>query len=129
MSNNELIKIENRSSWEAALESEKWIEPLVDIYETSEAYILIANLPGVSRDNIRIKLENEYLVIMARIDFTSAVKRKYILNENPIGNFYRKFKLSSSVDENKIDAGLENGQLKIIMNKHERVKPKTIEIN
>ena len=54
--------------------------------------------------------------------------RKYILNENEIGNYYRKFRISNSVDETKIEARFENGQLIVKLPKHDRIKPRTIDI-
>ena len=74
------------------------------------------------------KIEEGDLIIMGRINFKDEMSRKYILKEIDSSNFYRKFKLSESVDEEKIDAKLENGRLTIHLPKVERVKPKTIEI-
>ncbi|HEX2984424.1 MAG TPA: Hsp20/alpha crystallin family protein [Ignavibacteriales bacterium] len=118
----------NAVNWDEALEKESWVAPLTDIFETDNEFFLTANLPGVSRENMRIKLEDNNLVIMGKIDYDGAVKRNYILNETPIGNYYRKFKISDSIDYTKIEARLENGQLFLKLPKHERIKPKTIEI-
>lgn len=128
--NKELVQVQEsqKNSWDEALEKESWVGPLVDIYETEDAFTLIADMPGVSKENVRIKLEDGDLVIMGRIDFNDRINKTYILNETQIGNYYRKFHISDGVDDSKIDARLENGQLKIHMPKHERLKPKTIEI-
>ena len=125
----EMVKVEEKNSWEKAFENENWIAPLVDIVENDDDYILTASMPGVSRENIKIKIEDESLVIMGRINYDEAVKRKYVLKETEIGNFYRKFKISDSIDEEKIEASFENGQVIVKLPKHERVKPKTISIN
>lgn len=114
--------------WQEAIEKECWVAPLVDICESSDDYTLIANMPGVTKDNVKIKFEDGNLIIMGKIDFTDQVNRRYVLNETEIGNYYRKFKLSDSIDETKIDAKLENGQLLVHLPKHERVKPRNIEI-
>ncbi|MGE5430746.1 MAG: Hsp20/alpha crystallin family protein [Syntrophomonadaceae bacterium] len=128
--NKDLVQVQEtqKASWDEALEKESWVGPLVDIYETEDAYTLIADMPGVSKDNVRIKLEDGELVIMGRIDYYDRTGKNYILNETQIGNYYRKFHISDGVDDSKIDARLENGQLKIHMPKHERLKPKNIEI-
>lgn len=125
----ELVKVKESRDWDEALESESWVAPLVDIYETEDNFFLIATMPGVTKDNVKVKLEDGSLVMMGRIDFDNATKRKYILQENELGNYYRKFNVSESIDSNKIDAGFENGQLTVTLPKLERVKPKTIEIN
>jgi len=124
-----MVKVEEKSSWDEALERESWVAPKTNIYETTDNYFLTTDMPGVSRENIKVELERGSLIVMGRIDYESITTRKFILQENEVGNFYRKFNLSDSVDSNKIDARFENGQLVVILPKHERVKPKTITIN
>ncbi len=121
-------EVKTQKSWEKALENECWVAPLVDIYETNDDFILNAYIPGVKKENLKIKFEDNHLVIMGRIDYDEAVNRKYVLKETEIGNYYRSFKISDSIDESKIDARLENGVLEVKLPKHERVKPKMIEI-
>jgi len=126
--NKEMVEVKTNRTWDEALEKEAWVAPLIDIYETADDYFLTAQMPGVSKENVRIKLEEGHLVIMGRITFSETLNRKYVLQETEIGNFYRRFKISESIDEQKIDAKLENGILNVKLPKHERVKPKTIDI-
>lgn len=127
--NKELISVKDKTQdWEKILETEAVVAPFADIYETNDDYILSANLPGVARDNVKLKLEEGSLSIFGRINYESLANRKYILNENEIGNYYRKFKISNSIDESKIEARFENGQLVVKLPKHDRIKPRTIEI-
>lgn len=122
------IKESDHTSIEELLDKENVIAPLTDIYETEDEFVLTANMPGVSRENIQIKLEDTSLAIFGRIKFSEAIKRNYILNENEIGNYYRKFNISNSIDETRIEAKYENGQLILNLPKHDRVKPRTINI-
>ncbi len=124
----EQVEVTNKKSWDEPLEKESWIAPLVDIYETKDDYYLTAQMPGVKKEDVKIKLEEGNLVIMGRIDYEQNVNHKYVLKETEIGNYYRRFKISDSVDETKIDAKLENGILNVKLPKHDRLKPKTIEI-
>ncbi len=124
----ELTKVEETNSWEHALENESWMAPLVDIYETDNDYYLIANMPGVKREDVKIKLEDGDLIIMGRKHLADEENRRYLMKEIDSGNYYRKFNLSESIDDEKIEAAMENGILKIHLPKVERVKPKTIEI-
>jgi HSP20 family protein len=126
--NKEMVEVKNKLSWDEALEKEPWVAPLVDIYETADNYFLTANMPGVSKEDIKIKLEDGHLVLMGRTNYEEATNRKYVLKELEAGNFYRRFKISDGIDESKIDAKLENGILNVVLPKHERLKPKTIEI-
>ena len=123
-----LTTVEEKRSWEEALENESWVAPMVDIYETHDDYFLVANMPGVSKEDIQVKIEDGDLIIMGRLDFTTEMQRKYIMKEIDSSNYYRKFKLSDSVNESKIDAKLDNGRLYVNLPKVERVKPKTIQI-
>ncbi|MCX7797514.1 MAG: Hsp20/alpha crystallin family protein [Melioribacter sp.] len=124
----EIQEVKTQKSWEEALENECWIAPLVDIYETDNEYYLTAFMPGVKKENLKIKLEDNHLVIMGRINYDEAVNRKYVLKETETANYYRRFKISDSIDETKIDAKFEDGVLEVKLPKHERVKPKLIEI-
>lgn len=125
----DLVKVESNSSWDEALEKESWIAPMVNIYETDDDFHMEAFMPDVDRDKIKVKLEEGSLVIMGRINYDEAINRKYILNEYTVGNYYRKFRISDSIDNNKIEAKFENGVLSVKLPKHDRVKPRTIEIN
>jgi len=126
--NKEAVEVRPARTWEEALEKESWIAPLIDIYETDDDYFLSAYLPGVTKENVKIKLEDNNLVIMGRVDYETLINRKYVLKEMEVGNFYRRFKISDSINESKVDAKLENGILTVKLPKHERIKPKTIEI-
>lgn len=123
-----LTKVEDKRSWEEALEKESWVAPLVDIYETNDDYNLVANMPGVSREDVKIKIEEGDLVIMGRTNFLGELQHKFLMKEIDSSNYFRKFKISESIDEDKIDAKLENGRLYVHLPKVERVKPRTIEI-
>lgn len=130
MDNKNLVKVEEqkKNTWEEALETESWVAPLVDIFESENDYTLVANMPGVSKDNVKIKLEDGNLVIMGKINYDETLNRKFVLNETEIGNYYRKFRISENIDDSKIEAKLENGQLVLNLPKHERAKPKNIQI-
>jgi len=125
---DEMVDVKTKRSWDEALEKESWVAPLIDIYETTDDYFLTAQMPGVAKEDMKIKLEEGHLVIMGRVDYNESVDHKYIMKETESGNFYRRFKISDSIDEQKIDATLENGILNVKLPKHDRVKPKTIEI-
>lgn len=127
--NKDIIAVKDKEqNWEEVLETESVVAPFVDVYETDDDFHLVANMPGVTRDDVKLKLEEESLSIFGKVNYKDLKNRKYILNENEIGNYYRKFRISNSVDETKIEARFENGQLTIKLPKHDRIKPRTIEI-
>lgn len=126
--NKELIKVDEAQNWEEALDTENWISPLVDVFETKDDFILSANMPGVERKNIKLKLEDQNLIIIGKIDYQPAINRNYILKESETGNYYRKFKIADTIDTSKIEAKFDNGQLSVKLAKSERIKPITINI-
>ena len=127
--NKDLVAVKGKEqNWEEVLETEAVVAPFVDIYETDDDFVLMAGMPGVSRDNVKLKLEEGSLSIFGKVNYDELKNRKYILNENEVGNYYRKFRISNSVDESKIEARFDNGQLIVNLPKHDRIKPRTIEI-
>ena len=107
--NKDLVAVkEKEQNWEEVLETEAVVAPFVDIYETEDNFVLTANMSGVTRDNVKLKLEEGSLSIFGKVNYDELKKRKYVLNENEIGNYFRKFRIKS-IDESKIEAHFENG--------------------
>lgn len=108
-----------------------WMPP-VDIQETEDAYRLVAELPGLTKDNINITLENNVLRLSGERKFEKDVKdakrEGYHRIERAYGTFVRAFTLPSQVSQDKVEAKFENGLLTIIVPKAELAKPRRIEI-
>jgi len=103
------------------------IIPPVDIYETSDEVFLIADMPGVSKDKLRLNIENDELTISGIFEEPASEGEK-LIKECLYGNYYRTFTLSDTIDQGRITAKLDNGVLTVTLPKHEKVKPKKIEI-
>ena len=127
----EIISVEetNNQSIDELLRTENYITPLVDIFEITDEFVLTANMPGISRKNIQVKVDDKSLVLFGKIDNNESVSKKYILNENEIGNYYRQFNISDAIDETKIEAKYDNGQLVVRLPKHDKAKLRTISID
>ncbi len=123
-----LTEVEEKRSWEEAMEKESWVAPFVDLYETNDDYYIVANMPGVAKEDVKVKIEKGDLIIMGRVDFLGEMQRQYLMKEIDLSNYYRKFKLSENVNDEKIDAKMENGRLFVHLPKAEKVKAKVIEI-
>jgi len=101
--------------------------PPIDIYETDNEYLLKAEMPGVSRDNLEITLNNNELQINGKVDVDGKDDNlKY--SEFLLYNYNRKFIVGDNINVNGITANLENGILTLVLPKSERVKPRKIEI-
>ena len=110
----------------ATREDDRYIVPAVDIYESEEGLTLVADLPGVKKDGLDVKVEDGVLTIQGRIEHQSYHTVK--LNEFALLDYYRQFELSEVVDQEKISARLQHGVLTLSLPKAEKVKPKKIEV-
>ena len=94
--------------------------PSVDINESNDAFMITADLPGIKKSDIEVKVEENLLILNAerKIDKTND-NEKYHFSERRSGTFSRSFKLPKSVKEEKITADFDNGVLSINIPKAE----------
>ena len=102
--------------------------PAVDIYETAEAVTLLADMPGVAKEAIDIKLEEGILTLKGRSQPTNLQGRRVLLQEYEDGQYIRRFTISESIDQAKISAKMADGVLKVILPKVKPVQPRKIEV-
>jgi len=107
----------------------RYFVPNSDIYETEDALTVVMEVPGVTKDNVNIDIENDILEVEGRIDFSSYAELDPVYSEYNVGHFTRKFSLSSKIDQGKISAELNDGVLKLILPKAEDAKPRRIKIS
>ena len=111
----------------ATREESRYLVPPVDIYETGAALMVVADLPGVGKDDIDVRVEDDLLTIDGKIQDWS--KGESITSEFELRNFFRQFHLGEIVDQEKIDADLNHGVLTIQLPKVEKAQPKQIAVN
>lgn len=130
MANTNLVATNRvkETNWDEALKKEIWIAPFVNLNETENDFCLAVYMPGVSKENIKIKVEADSIIIMGRKNYGEQLQREYILKEFDLGNYYRRFRIADTVDVTRIDAEYKDGVLAITLPKHERVKPRNINI-
>ena len=94
--------------------------PSVDINESNDAFMISADLPGIKKSDIEVKVEENTLILIANrhID-KSETNKKIHYNERSFGTFSRSFKLPKAVKEEKITAKLDNGVLDVVIPKAE----------
>ncbi len=110
------------------LASTSWT-PAVDIYETDDAIVLEAELPGMNEKDIEVKVEDNVLTIRGERKFEEKRKEEnYYRMERFYGAFQRSFTLPPNIETNKIKAEYKKGILKVTMPKKEQAKPKQIKI-
>jgi HSP20 family protein len=104
--------------------------PAVDIFETdSHDLVLKAELPGMTREDIEVTVENSTLVLKGTKKFEAEVKEEnYRRIERTYGTFHRSFSLPNTVDASKVGADFKNGVLTVKLPFREEAKPRTINV-
>jgi HSP20 family protein len=101
--------------------------PRVDIIETEEESLLLADLPGVKPEDVDVRFENGELVVDGRCA-PRHEGANYLMSEYGVGDFYRAFTISEQIDWQKISAELKNGVLTVHLPKAETAKPRKITV-
>lgn len=105
---------------------EVFIRPAVDIFETEQGLTLMADLPGVDKEDLKIDLDQGLLTVQA--SGKSQMGGVSIRREFLHGSFYRQFRLSDEIDSENIVAEMKNGVLTLLLPKSEAARPRRIEI-
>lgn len=103
--------------------------PAIDVYQTKEAVVVETTLAGIKPEDVNISIENDVLTIEGRSEKKSEVDDKeYYRKEIRSGSFHRAIALPTAVKGDNAKAIFDNGVLKIMVPKEERVMPKTIKV-
>lgn len=104
--------------------------PAVDIKETAEAYNIEAELPGMSKDDVKVTVQDGVLSIQGERKHEEETNdKKHHRIERVYGSFLRRFTLPENVDENSIRANFKDGVLSLTLTKAEPAEPKAIEVD
>ena len=101
--------------------------PAVDLCETTDAFIVTAELPGLSREQVRIEVHDGHLILQGRRDARVPCEQ-YHQVERGHGEFARSFSLPRSVDPEKISADLRHGVLTIVVPKVPERGPRRVDV-
>jgi HSP20 family protein len=102
--------------------------PPVDIYETAETIVVLADMPGVAADKVTIDIKDDQLTISGEITPPPGNQEHLVVQEYDTGNFLREFTLGQLVDQNRIEAAMKDGVLRLTLPKVEKAKPRKIDI-
>jgi HSP20 family protein len=117
------------SRWSGEETYGSWTPP-VDIFEKNESLVILAELPGLRREDIDISVEGGTLTLRGERRRDNEVKEEsYYRVERRYGVFARSFSLPTSVDAEKIQATYSGGLLRIELPKAEEARPKRVEIS
>ena len=115
--------------WGLSLASGEGLALPVDIYETDDAVVVEASVPGMKAEDVDISITGDTLTIKGETKFEEKVeKENYIRQERRFGAFCRAIALPEGLDKDKAEADFADGVLNISFPKAEEVKPKSIKV-
>lgn len=123
----DLIAIQHRIERLSATSAHGWA-PAVDLCETAEAFIITAELPGLSRDQIRVDVRDGRLTLQGRRDARITCDH-YHQVERGHGEFSRTFALPPTIDADHISADLADGILTVIVPKTPEAGPRRVDVS
>ena len=133
MADNESKELKVREKQEMASPAEQTtpglvFTPAVDIFETEKEITLLADMPGVKADDLTIDLRDNTLTLSADTAPVDNTEENEILVEYETGRYYRQFTLGEMVNQENIDAKLNDGVLRLSLPKVEKATPKKIAV-
>ncbi|MBV9732429.1 MAG: Hsp20/alpha crystallin family protein [Verrucomicrobia bacterium] len=120
-----IVSQENQRSGQPATEHTAYVTPYVDIETADSGYVLYAEMPGVSREGIRITVEDGELVLVGQRQ-ASSESAEPLHREMRQLSYRRVYELDPSIDANKISARIDRGILTVNLPKAEKLKPRRI---
>jgi HSP20 family protein len=104
------------------------LNPPVDIFEDPNAITVLADMPGVKPEHLKIDLHEGVLTITGHADAPGGSNEVAVLEEYRAGTYQRSFTLSEAIDQAHIQATLKHGVLHLRLPKAEQAKPRQIKI-
>ena len=102
--------------------------PRVDVLEDDTGITVVADMPGVSKDSLEIKVENDALSIEGAVSAATPQAMEATYAEVRIPRYRRSFTLSRELDSGRIEAQLKDGVLRLRIPKHEQARPQRISV-
>jgi HSP20 family molecular chaperone IbpA len=111
---------------ETTREEQRYVTPLVDIFETPEGLTVLADLPGVENDQLEIHVEDNILTIKGGVWASNS--HSYLAQEFIPTSYFRQFTLGEKIDRERIQGELKNGVLTLKLPFAEKAKPRQITV-
>jgi HSP20 family protein len=111
-----------------AANAESTLRPAVDIFETEEGITVQADMPGVSKDRLNLRMDGTNLLIEGRIGIAPQDQMQPLYADVRSAVYRRSFLLSNELEANKIDANLKDGVLTVRIPKRAELRPRRIEV-
>jgi HSP20 family molecular chaperone IbpA len=105
-----------------------FVVPPVDIFEDDHAITLLADLPGVQRDQLHLRIDGETLLLEATARTAGPGDMQLVYGEAQCPAYRRQFTLSRELDTERVEAQLRDGVLRLTIPKAEDARPRRIQV-
>jgi HSP20 family protein len=102
--------------------------PAVDIYETKDAVVLVADMPGVDENSVDVTLEKSVLTIYGHVELQHPAGHTLTYAEYGLGDYQRSFTISNQIDWQRIEGTVKNGVLRLTLPKAGPAETKKIAV-
>jgi len=102
--------------------------PPVDVFENDDAITLLADLPGVTREQLHLRVDGDSLLLEATAATAGPDNMELVYGEAQCPAYRRQFTLSRELDTSRIEAQLRDGVLRLVIPKAEEARPRRIEV-
>lgn len=102
--------------------------PRVDVLEDTAGITLLADLPGVSKERLELKVEGDTLLIEGEVGTPMPAQMQSVYAEIRVPRYRRAFTLSRELDSARIEANMKDGVLRLRIPKQEHARPRRIEV-
>jgi HSP20 family molecular chaperone IbpA len=103
------------------------VRPRTDVFETAEALVVVADVPGADRDSVDVLLQEDVLTLRARPDRRAPEGWKPAGAEFELPDYERSFRVTADIDREALEATLQNGRLRVVLKKR-APRPNRIEV-
>ncbi len=111
-----------------AQSAEAPIRPPVDIWEDQDGIILCADMPGVTKDRLSLRIDGNNLIIEGQVQFELPENVEALYADVRSSLYRRSFSLSAELEAGKIEAGLKDGVLTVRIPKRSELRRRKIEV-
>ena len=126
---NRMVRTVFDDDWNLPVYRDSIWNPAVDVKENEKSYVLTADIPGLTKKNVKINVSNGVLTVHGeRKEEKENKDGKFYYRERHIGSFSRSFQLPETVNDDSIQASFKNGVLSIELPKLEESLPKNREV-
>ena len=107
---------------------QRYVVPPVDVFENESSITLLADLPGVTREHLQVRVDGDNLVLEAVASTAGPQDMELVYGELQSPAYRRQFTLSRELDTQRIDAQLRDGVLRLTIPKAEEARPRRIQV-